>query len=263
MGIFIAAFIMSLGVLFAFGTLGLHWANGNKRYLIPLLLALPLSPVVNLYVKHPIFDGLRNVWDIPKSPTGWPIWYAVLVLIIIGITEEIIKLSPLLIKSVRSFGVDRRSTLALATFLGLGFGVGEAWYIAWFGYVNDPKIMVLPFYMFGGYMTERFIATLYHIIFLLFPLFGLIRNIYRIALGLIVAILLHMFVDISPILYQMKIISTNAAFITLIIEAAVASFLFLRFVREFDVEKQPLREAKSGRVLYTRDEAKKEYTRRS
>ncbi len=254
MGIFVAAFIMSLGVLFAFGTLGLHWANGDKRYFIPLLLALLLSPVVNLYVKHPIFDGLRDIWHIPKSPSGWPLWYAALVLIVVGVTEEVIKLSPLLVKRVRSFAIDQRSTLALATFLGLGFGAGEAWYVGWSGYVNDPKIMALPFYMFGGYMTERFVATLYHIVFLLFPLFGLLRNVYRFAQGLIVAILLHMFVDISPVLYQMKIISPNVAFIALMVEAAVASSLFLKFVRRFDVEKQPLREAKGGRVLYVKDE---------
>ena len=106
-------------------------------------------------------------------------------------------------------------------------------------------------------------ATLYHIVFLLFPLFGLLRNIYRFALGLIAAILLHVFVDISPVLYQMKIISPDVAFIALLVEAAVASFMFLKFVRRFDLEKQPFYEAKSGRVLYVKDEAKKKTARPS
>lgn len=84
------------------------------------------------------------------------------------VTEELAKLLPLLVPAVRrALRMDTCARLALA--IGLGFGIGEAWFIAYQCCFN-PTLAAMPFYLLGGFFGERFMVCLLHAAFLVFSL---------------------------------------------------------------------------------------------
>ena len=76
------------------------------------------------------------------------------------LTEEPAKLWPLLIPFFAR-KVNRRNAVPVAAALGLGFGVGEAWFVA-SQTLNSPEIALLPWYYLSGFMIERCLVCLMH-----------------------------------------------------------------------------------------------------
>lgn len=88
--------------------------------------------------------------------------------------------------------------LALAA--GLGFAGGEIWLVAsLIEKANDPKLAGLPWYSFGGFLTERLMTCLSHPLFAL-PAVVLSRRGWKGgAVGLCLGMLLH-WISNAPIL---------------------------------------------------------------
>lgn len=130
-GIYIAAIIATVIAVLLWGGL-LYWLSKRKlKYLALMLITLPLSAIVNLLIETPIFEFLFssfNVSYVLSLTTPW--WLLLLVLFIAPFTEEAIKLSPLVARQVRRM-VDQSSALWLGMAFGMGFGIGEIWYLAW------------------------------------------------------------------------------------------------------------------------------------
>ena len=236
MGLFIAAFIATLITAAIFLIFCIHLMNGKKSFYVFLVIGLPLSPLVNLCIKKPVFGYLLATFNLQESPKKWPLWFGLIVLIIVGVTEELIKVLPLVFKRFNALVTDKKNAFSIASFLGLGFGIGEIWYLAWSIHIKDPKIAALPFYMLSGFTSERALAVLSHIVFLMFPLFGLLEGTRGFTLGLSIGILLHSVFDTIAMLYQMDIISVGIASILLIAESIIVGSLFIRFFDKANIE---------------------------
>ena len=82
------------------------------------------------------------------------------------------------------------SVVALAA--GLGFAVGEIWLVAsLIATANDPKLASLPWYSFGGFLSERLMTCVSHALFAL-PTVLLSRRGWKWgAIGLALGMMLH------------------------------------------------------------------------
>jgi hypothetical protein len=101
-------------------------------------------------------------------------------------TEEPAKLVPLLIPAIRR-DIQPVNFVRYALAIGLGFALGEMWFVA-NRVAHTPQFANLPFYQFGGYVTERLMTCIFHSAFVSLSLWRL-RN--RFALGFAAAAAAH------------------------------------------------------------------------
>jgi hypothetical protein len=155
MGIYIAAAITTLAVVAAYGYLvrRLSPPADHRFLLLAALIALPLQPLAFYLVRLPL-DALVRQAIGTGTAYGWvTTFYAPL-------TEEPAKWLVLAVPLVwRALRPDNAVVAALA--IGLGFGVGEIWFLAE-QIARVPAYQGVPFWMFGGFLTERFVVCFLH-----------------------------------------------------------------------------------------------------
>lgn len=162
MGLFIAAAITTALALGGFAML-LRQADDRRAMLLAFLIALPLAPLAIYLVRLPIDGLLRNTFGIAGVVTIISLFYAPL-------TEEPAKWLTAAVPKVRRAIVTDPIVLALAA--GLGFGVGEIWFLA-HALIKSPGYPDLPFWMFGGFVIERLEVCFLHGAFLVPPFYAL------------------------------------------------------------------------------------------
>ncbi len=167
----------------------------NKIFAI--LFAAFLCPIVNLFVKEPIFINLERLLHIPSDPKNYPIYYSLLTPFIVGITEEGIKIAPLLFHNFNKFLKHKESAISIGFLFGLGFGIGEAWYLA---YELTPLSLQYSFISLSGFGRERLMAIAVHLSLTAFLAYGI--SIKKGFLYYLLVVALHGFVDIFASLYQ-------------------------------------------------------------
>ncbi len=144
-----------------------YWFKMLKLSTIPmflfyLLLTMPFSLIVNLVIKKPTLDFLLAVFQIDNIPKSWPLWFLVIVHFIPPITEESIKIYPLLFPSIRKIINNRAVSFTLGSLLGLGFGIGEAWYLAFALTWQKPEFAWGFFLDLVGFFGERLTVAIIH-----------------------------------------------------------------------------------------------------
>lgn len=155
MGIFIAAAITTLVAVAFYGYLIVRLSGPDSRraLLTAALVALPLQPLVFYLVRAPLDVAMRRV-------LGSSDLYHAITTLYAPLTEEPAKWLPLAIPIVwRALKPQNAVPLALA--IGLGFGVGEIWFLAE-QVARVPQYQALPFWMFGGFFVERLYVTFLH-----------------------------------------------------------------------------------------------------
>ena len=155
MGLIIAAGITTLLAAAAYGYV--IWritAPADRRVVVvAALIALPLQPLAYYLVRMPVAHWLIANIGLGDLFTAISLFFAPL-------TEEPAKWLVLLIPYIRRrLTPDNAVALALAT--GLGFGIGEIWFIAE-QLLRVPQMAAQPFYMFGGFLGERFLVCFLH-----------------------------------------------------------------------------------------------------
>ena len=181
--IYTAAIVPTLLGLGVIGGLLCWRAPREQRKLLAVivLLELPLCAAAFYFIRQPL-DGLLQKVISPFSD-GYRLiatWYAPL-------TEEPIKLWVLLIPLVfRS--VKRSNFVFFAVAIGLGFGIGELWMLA-YEFSKAPAFASLPWYAFGGFMQERFLVLFMHGAFTAAALMFFRRKLFIV--GFLIALLLH------------------------------------------------------------------------
>lgn len=153
-GLVVAALLTTAFCLAVWGSLlrSLPPPLPPRVLLAAFLVALPLQPAAFYLVRLPFNQWLTGL--LGHKPSLWiMIFYA-------PVTEELAKLIPLLVPAVRR-AVAPQSAVRLALAIGLGFGIGELWFIAW-NLREVPAVAALPFYMLGGFLGERFMVCLLH-----------------------------------------------------------------------------------------------------
>lgn len=154
-GIYIAAAITTAAAVALHGYLILRLSKSQARgpLVVAALAALPLQPLAFYFVRLPLDALLRRAFGIGDLHSWATTFYAPL-------TEEPAKWLPLAIPLVwRALKPDNVVPAAMA--IGLGFGVGEIWFLAE-QVARVPQYADLPFWMFGGFFGERLIVTFLH-----------------------------------------------------------------------------------------------------
>lgn len=153
----------------------------DERFLwLAAALALPLQPLVFYLVRVPL-----DHWLVAHLGSGSSI-YQWLISLYAPLTEEPAKLLPLLIPGIRR-DIRPGNFVRYALAIGLGFAIGEMWFIAE-RVARAPAFAGMPFYQFGGYVGERLMTCIFHSAFVAVALWRLRR---RFVLGFAGAAALH------------------------------------------------------------------------
>lgn len=246
-GIYMAAILATIISVLLWGGL-IYWlSKGKWKYLALMLISLPFSTIVNLWVKKPIYNFLLyslNFSSELSMTTPW--WFLLLVLFLPPLTEEAIKLSPLVAKQVRRM-IGRSSALWVGTAFGMGFGIGEIWYLSWM-FSMVPEFAEYPFYYFGGFIGERMAVVLLHGVMTAVAVTGFLKGRKGLLMGYTGAVLLHAFANLGAMLYQIKFWDVFFASLYLALPVLVAVFIFER-LRQDSLKEQKQTEV----VLFSRD----------
>ncbi len=224
-GIYIAALMATGASVLLWGGL-VYWLSKRKwKYLALMLITLPFSTIVNLLIKKPVYELLASSLNVSSElSVTMPLWFLLLVLFLSPITEEAIKLFPLVARRVRRM-IDGSSALWIGMAFGMGFGVGEIWYLAW-GFSISPEFAGYPFYYFVGFIIERIAVVFIHGVMTAVAVTGFMEGRKRLLMGYVGAVLLHVMTNIGAMLYQLNFLDETFASLYLFLPILVAFFIF-------------------------------------
>jgi hypothetical protein len=247
-GIYIAALLVTGASVVLWGGL-LYWLSKRQwKYLALIFVTLPFSFIVNLLIKASILDfAVSSAGVYSQLSTAWPFWLLVFVLFLSPITEEAIKLTPLVAKQARKL-VRSSSALWVGMALGIGFGMGEIWYLAW-QFSMVPQFAGYPFYYFTGFIGERLIVVFLHGVMTAIAVVGFLKGSKGLLLGYLGAILLHALTNVGALLFQIQVIDEVFASIYLLVPILASLLIFER------LRRRQLRDEKPKEPIpYTRNE---------
>ena len=182
--------------------------QSGRRYYWLLLVGLPLSLIVNEFIKAPIIASIAAWTGIPlKLGPNVPFWFITLVWLKAPVFEEAIKILPIVLPTSRRFLHDASQALWTALALGMGFGLGEVAYLA-HGIAQSPEYRQLPWYMFTGFASERLIVTFAHGLMTSIAVLGIYQGKRKAVFGYLTAVGLHALINLGPALLALKLISS-------------------------------------------------------
>ena len=204
MGIYIAAAIASTIAIVLCGSIALRITDPAQRrvLLAAFVLMLPMQPLAFYAVRLPILGLLQ-----PALGAG-----AVMIaisLLAAPLTEEPAKWLALSLKSVRR-AIASGNAMGMAIAAGLGFGIGEIWFLAE-QLARLDAIKDIPSTEFSGFMIERVGVCLLHGL-LLVPLFHAIAIGRGIALGAFIGMLAHLLANLPVLVLQSDLFGLGRVF---------------------------------------------------
>ncbi len=255
MNYYICALIVMVASLLIFFSWQHSRIKGVGYFHFCLLLSLPLSAIVNLFIKAPIFSQLDRIFNMSEEPTQWPMWFHLIGLIVGALAEEVIKIVPLLLIIIRKVSLDNVSIYYLGLLLGVGFGIGEAWYLGYSfsmelcEYNSGLKNLLLLLSGFGG---ERLFTVFIHGFLTAGVTYGILLK--KPIIFFLLMVLLHSLINFPALLYQLqKIPGEIAGILTLIIFCVLLFSVFLK-IGDKVIMKWGKSLQKGDEVLYERKE---------
>jgi hypothetical protein len=230
--IYVMAAVTSVLALAGFGTM--LWQicprDGRRLWVLATLaIGCLMSPAAFYGVRRPLLIGplepvlTRPEWNDPRRSIARD----VIRLAYAPLTEEPAKLAPwlVLLAAGAPLWPTRRMVAPLALAAGLGFAVGEIWLVAGFvAQANDPKLAELPWYFFGGFLTERLMTCLAHALFAL-PTVRMARKGWKWgAIGLALGMLLHGLSNAPILLMHRSVFGWKQEIWSVIVQIWVAAF---------------------------------------
>jgi hypothetical protein len=199
----------------------------GRSLLVVLLVPLPLSAAINILVKRPLILGLVGPDAATIDLSTLPAWTLLVLLFVAPLTEEAVKVLPLVLPAIRGLAGDERGRLRAGFGLGIGFGIGEAIYLA-FRISADPRYADTPWYAFTGYLSERLVACFLHGALTAIVVSRLYGSWPQRLLGYATAVALHAAANLGPLLYQAHILSAEVAWVFIVPVLLVLVVLFER-----------------------------------
>ncbi len=229
-----------------FGAFLHAWTRGERGYWWAVATGLPLSAFANIALKAPLGRLVTSATGVdPALDPASPLWFLLFALALAPVIEEPVKVLPLTLPRIRSLLALPGGHLWTGMALGLGFGLGEAVYLAW-GVSRAPAYTDLPWYAFTGFLGERVIVCLVHGIMTATLLVLAGRG--RPVLGVLAAMALHALVNSTALLYQAKMVPVGVVTVGF---GATLVGLALLFERMRRAEAQP--DPSADVVYFTRD----------
>ena len=202
------------------------WMKSDHRSAWLMLAGMPLSFIVNRFVKTPIVVSVAAWAGIPlKLSSGVPFWFIGLIWLNAPIFEEAIKMLPAVLLPRRRFLREAPQALSSGLALGIGFGLGEAAFLA-YGIAQSPAYNQLPWYMFTGFASERLIVTFAHGFMTSLAVLGLHYGKRNVLLSYMTAVGLHALINLGPILLALKLIPSTIASMESYLAILVAFIIF-------------------------------------
>jgi uncharacterized membrane protein YhfC len=219
-------------------------AHSPRRYVWLILVGLPLSLIVNRFIKTPLVTTLATWTGVPlKLGLEMPFWFILVIWLNAPIFEEAIKIFPILLPSSRRFLKDASQALWAGLALGMGFGLGEAAYLA-YGIAQSPTYNQLPWYVFTGFASERLVVTFGHGLLTSLALLGLSYGRKKALFGYLTAVGLHAFINLGPVLSALKLIPLTVSSLGTYIAILIAFVFFQKNISEAKkiggIEKQEI-----------------------
>jgi len=200
--------------------------HSSRRYVWLILAGLPLSLIVNQLIKTPLITSLAAWTETPlKLGLDAPFWLILLIGLNAPIFEEAIKILPILLPAARISLKDASQALWTGLALGMGFGLGEAAYLA-HGIAQSPAYNQLPWYVFTGFASERLVVTFGHGLLTSLAVLGLSYGREKALFGYLTAVGLHALINLGPILSILKLIPSTVSSMGTYIAILVAFALF-------------------------------------
>jgi len=233
--IYILALIISLiaGLLLYF----IVRSGKEKKYYIIALINLPMCWLAFTYIRTPLFDLFISSKLISSTiiiNLIYTLWGP--------ITEEISKILFLIVPAFRRWITDYKKVIIIAFCAGIGFGIGEAWFVANIIIKTDPlTIQSNSLLGLSGYTLERLWVCIVHSVFCIISISGFLKG--KKLLYLFYAILLHFLVN-APIFIQNNILINSkwfigvAELILLVIAVPIILSILLR-LSNLDEVKEP------------------------
>lgn len=202
-----------------------------NRYLPLIVVGLFSSAIVNVFVKGPIGLLVTNVAGVGRALTAWtPVWVLAIALVTAPITEEAIKVAPLLARRVRALILDDRDALWVAMALGISFGLGE---VVWVGVqiAANSTYAAIPWYAFGGFVTERLVVCFGHGVMAAMTV-STLRSPTRRWRGFVGAVAMHTVANLGAFLAMLDVVSGDIASLWTVGALLVLVAIFERFRRQ-------------------------------
>jgi len=190
MGLIIVAAFTTAIALAAFALL-LFRAGNRRAAALAFVVALPLQPLALIFVRAPIDHVLKLAFGVPT-------WLVILSLFYAPLTEEPAKWLAALLPAVRRAIMTEPVAMAFA--VGLGFGIGEIWLLA-YSFLQLPGIASLPASNFSPLVIERLEVCFLHGAFVALPFACLARG-RPFILGGLGGMLLHFLLNFPIFLKQ-------------------------------------------------------------
>lgn len=207
-----------------------NWGLKNIRHwYLYFIITFPLSALVNLSIKKQIGSTLCSVFNLSETPKLWPLWFLAIANFIAPLTEEAIKLLPVIFSETRKSLQEKRPAFVYGMLLGTGFGIGEVWYLAYALTLSKPELVSGPFLNLIGFFSERITAVIIHGLLTTIVMLGFNRNFLK---SYFIAVGFHYLVNVGPALYQKGLVSLILATIPVLI-----SVIFL-FSYVFKIEQR-------------------------
>lgn len=198
----------------------------------PILAGLPMSVLVNLYVKAPLVALVAVVFVVQPSLTpSTPFPMVIFLWLVSPVTEEAMKLGALVLPALRRRALAGASgALWTGMAVGIGFGLGEAAYLA-VTITLPPDEVGLPWFVFTGFFFERQLTIFVHGVLAAISYSGLAHGgRWRLG-GYAAAAALHAVTNLGAVLSRVGVLPAALAELFLIAVVVVLSLTFDRLRR--------------------------------
>jgi hypothetical protein len=230
------------------GTYLYAFSEKQARYLWLMLPGLPLSFLINL-VKRPLPGLAAEAAGIePAFRLTSPIWFLVFVALMAPLTEEFVKVLPLLIPWVRKHVQGKASGLWVGLALGISFGLGEILYLG-ASMARVPAYQGLPWFQFMGFFGERLVVVGAHGLLTALTVHGMAQGLARGIGGYLSAVGLHLLVNLGALLAALRLIGPSLAQAPLLVALVLLLALFEQMRRAAIRDGQAIR---TPEVLFER-----------
>lgn len=223
------------------------YSGRTWRFVRLMVWGLPLSAVVNLFVKSPVGQGVGTLAGIdPGLGLDTPVWFLVFLFLLSPVFEELIKVVPALVPSVRRHATTPDDALWMGVALGIGFGIGEAAYLGW-QIALSGAYEQYAWFMFTGFLGERLVVVLLHGFMTALLMWFAARG--RPVIGYLAAVGTHALLNSGAMLFQLGLVAEGVAGLSLLVVLVVAVIVFERIRPRYRQDQ-----AESDVVYYSADD---------